>query len=299
MEIRQLNTFLKLASVLNFTQAGRDLGYSQPNVSMQIQQLEQEIGATLFNRIGRQVTLTQQGEQLLPYAQKIVSTAAKMENLLKTEEELTGTLRFGIVDTLNNWVIDRVLMRYHERFPKVKIEVSVDTAAVLRENLERGLLDTACLIDDPVPADKWNCVHRMEVPIVIAANRSSPLAQKQELMLADLREEEFILMEDSIAYCANFRNEMAKRGIEAQIAARIPSATLACRLVAQGNFLTVLPACIARLTRFHEELVILNVTDYRQMQYVQAICHPNKVLTPQVEGFLEALRVVIDDVLSS
>ena len=61
MEIRNLNTFLQVASIKNFTQAGRNLGYSQSNISAQIQQLEQEVGAPLFNRIGRQVTLTQYG----------------------------------------------------------------------------------------------------------------------------------------------------------------------------------------------------------------------------------------------
>lgn len=75
MEIRNLNTFLKVAALRNFTQASRELGYSQSNVSTQIQQLEREVGVPLFNRIGRSVSLTQYGEELLPYAQQIVSTS--------------------------------------------------------------------------------------------------------------------------------------------------------------------------------------------------------------------------------
>ena len=95
MEIRNLNTFLQVVSIKNFTQAAKILGYSQSNVSAQIQQLEREVGAPLFNRIGRQVTLTQHGEELIPYAQKIVATALLMENFLKslwTSGQEQGTL---------------------------------------------------------------------------------------------------------------------------------------------------------------------------------------------------------------
>ena len=66
MEIRNLYTFLQVASTQNFTQASRILGYSQSNVSTQIQQLEEDVGAKLFDRIGRGVVLTQYGQQLVP-----------------------------------------------------------------------------------------------------------------------------------------------------------------------------------------------------------------------------------------
>ena len=96
MEIRNLNAFLKVAALKNFTQAARDLGYAQSNISAQIAQLEQELGVPLFNRIGRQVSLTQFGEELLPYAQELCSTAIKIENLHKSEEFLAGTVRIDV-----------------------------------------------------------------------------------------------------------------------------------------------------------------------------------------------------------
>ncbi len=83
MEIRNLQTFVMAASLLNFTQTAKELGYSQSNISMQIQQLEEEVGAKLFDRIGRSVSLTQQGQDLLPYAQQIVSLSEQMSNALK------------------------------------------------------------------------------------------------------------------------------------------------------------------------------------------------------------------------
>lgn len=296
MEIRQLNTFLQLAAVLNFTQAGRNLGYSQPNISMQIQQLEQEIGAPLFNRMGRQISLTQYGEQLLPYAQQIVSTATKMENFLKSEEALGGTLRFGVVDSMFGKIQDRLLLSYHKLFPKVLVDVVSASSAVLLERLEHGLLDVACLIDSPVSKVKWNCWHMAEIPIGIIASQNNPLAQRDSLTLADLGNEKFILMEDTVAYSALFQTEMASRGIPLRTAIKMPNAILACRLVAASSFLSVLPQYNVSRSRQRENLRILNVTDYAQMQYVQVLLHPNKVLIPQIEGFLDLLCSIIDDV---
>ena len=146
MEIHQLNIFIHVATIKNFTQTGRTLGYSQSNISAQIQQLEKEVGAPLFNRIGRTVTLTQYGEELLPYAQQIVSTAIRMENFLRSDEAISGTIKIGIVESLFEVVMEKTISNYHKRFPNVRIELTVDGTANLKEMLQQGILDFACLI---------------------------------------------------------------------------------------------------------------------------------------------------------
>lgn len=90
MEIRNLNTFLQVAVMRSFTKAGEVLGYSQSNVSAQVKQLEDELGVPLFNRVGRSITLTQYGEDLVGYAQSIVSTAATIENIMRKKRDYRG-----------------------------------------------------------------------------------------------------------------------------------------------------------------------------------------------------------------
>ena len=79
MEINYLKTFLQVAFTKNFTKTGKILGYSQSSISAQIQQLEKEVGVKLFDRIGKKVALTQHGEEMLPYAQQIISTYTQIE----------------------------------------------------------------------------------------------------------------------------------------------------------------------------------------------------------------------------
>lgn len=147
MEIRLLQTFLQAATLRNFTFTAKTMGYSQSNVSAQIQQLEEELGAPLFNRIGKSVTLTQYGEQLIPHARELVSMSVRLENFMKSEEALGGTIHVGIVESLFQCFIEPVILQYHKHFPNVNIELTVDSTSALKELLANGQLDMACLID--------------------------------------------------------------------------------------------------------------------------------------------------------
>ena len=186
MELRNLKTFLRVAALKNFTAAGVELGYSQANISAQIKQLEREVGAPLFDRIGRTVSLTQYGEALLPYARSIVSTAVEMESLLRRDEDLAGVIRVGMVESLFDALAPDLLPAYHRAYPRVQIELSVDATATLKEALSRGTLDLACLIDDPLPPGQWQVLAAAETRAVAAVNSSHPLAGRGRVRVEEL-----------------------------------------------------------------------------------------------------------------
>jgi DNA-binding transcriptional LysR family regulator len=295
MEIRNLNTFLQVAAIQNFTQAARLLGYSQSNVSAQIQQLEQDVGAPLFDRIGRSVTLTQYGRNLLPFAQQIVTTAFRMENLCRSETAMTGTIRIGIVESLFEVFFEAAIQRYHHRFPHVKVELTVDAASTLQELLKKNQIDFACLIDDPLLLTEWNCWYSLQVSIVIASNPTNALTLKKQVDFDDLKNQEFILMEESATYSINFIRSMAARGIEVNPFLILQNARIARRLVENGDYITVLPIYSVKEAIEKGSVTLLKNLDYEQHQNVQFILHRNKVLTPLIEGFLEELRNEVQD----
>jgi len=297
MEIRNLNTFLKVASLQNFTQASRELGYSQSNVSAHIQQLESEIGMPLFNRIGRSVSLTQYGEELLPYAHQIVSTALQIDGLFKSDEALGGTIRIGTVESLFNLLMENTVINYHKRFPRVKIELSADATSTLKNNLQRDLLDAACLIDDPLPKTDWYCWHTFEVPIVVVANPSHPLSDRGRVKIEDLSGQDFILMEELAPYTVHFQRIMASHYIEYHSFLKLQSADMARSLVEKGSFLSVLPLYSVKDSVIQGKICILDIPELKQVQSVQLVFHINKVLTPQVQGFTEELRDVFQKVI--
>ena len=293
MEIRNLNTFLKVAALQNFTQASRELGYSQSNVSAQIKQLEQEVGAPLFNRIGKNVSLTSYGEELLPYARQIVSTALKIESFLKAEGDMVGTIHVGMVDSLYELLLDSAFLSYHRRFPKVHIELTVDATAALKDRLQRGQLDMACLIDDPLPSNEWHVWDSVDVPVVIVANPQHPLANQDSVSMEELADREWILMEGTAPYTLHFQSLLAGKKLEIQPFLKLQSADTARRLAEREPFLSLLPLYTVNASIQSGQLKVLRVPEWEQSQHVQLALHHSKVVTPQIEGFLEELRGVL------
>lgn len=102
MEIRNLITFTKVAETQSLSKAAKLLGYAQSTVTMQMQQLEQELGAQLYERVGKQIRITQTGQEFLSYAAAIVRMS---EDALKVGKQdtsaITGSLRLGISSQLS------------------------------------------------------------------------------------------------------------------------------------------------------------------------------------------------------
>lgn len=289
MEIRNLKTFLRVAALMNFTAAARELGYSQANVSAQIKQLEEEVGAPLFNRIGRNVTLTQYADALLPYARSIVATAAQMENLLKSEADVGGVVRVGMVESLFDALAEEALLAYHHRFPKVQIEVEVDSTLALKAALRRGTLDVACLIDDPLPPHEWQIACSAEADVVVAASPFHPLASRKRIMPEELAAQEFVLMESSAPYCVSFQNELSRREVELRPFLTLQRSDMARKLLQVGTFLSVLPRYAIAASIADGSVCVLPMSGLSLTQTVQVVLHRDKVPTPQLTGFVAVL----------
>lgn len=141
MEIRTLLTFARIAETGSFSRTAEQLGYSQSAVTMQIKQLEGELNTLLFERIGKQVKLTQAGSRLLPYAVEMLETLQKAEHSVREPEEITGQLRIGTSESFVMSVLPPVFASLQEICPLV--EVTVQTALVpdLFQKLRQNEID--------------------------------------------------------------------------------------------------------------------------------------------------------------
>ena len=297
MEIRNLNTFLRVASLQNFTRAARELGYSQSNVSAQIKQLETELAHPLFDRIGKNIFLTTYGEALIPYARQIMATSLEMETFMKSEETMDGTIQVGMTDSLSELLLDDALIAYHRRFPHVHIELSVDSTSSLLDKLSHGQLDTACIIGNALPAVSWNIWKSRMVPIVIVTNPRHPLTQKESLSNADLDGQQFILMEETAPYTQLFRNFLAENRLECHPFLQLQSADTARRLVEREPFISVLPIYTVQSSIKSGHLCQLAFPSWSEVQYLQMVLIRSKTMTPLINGFLEEFDKTLEETL--
>lgn len=113
MELRTVNTFLHIAELHSFSRTARQLGYSQSAVSSQIAQLEAELGTPLFDRVGKTVRLTDAGQTFLGYARTLLETAQQAQAALQPAQQVRGSLRIALADSVCSTFLPGLLQRYH------------------------------------------------------------------------------------------------------------------------------------------------------------------------------------------
>ena len=134
-----------------------------------------------------------------------------------------------MTDSISELLLEEAFLSYHRRFPKVQLEISLDTTVNLLERMRRGELDAACVITAPLPPTEWQIVAEREVPIVAAANPALPLARQKSVTLRELAEQELVMMETEAPYSIQFEQTMARQHLECKPVFRLQSAETALR----------------------------------------------------------------------
>lgn len=159
MELRVLNYFLAIAREENFTKAANMLHVTQPTLSRQIADLEQELGVKLFVRSNHNIILTEDGMILKRRAQEILSLADKTKrDFLQKDEALSGTISIGSGEFRSTKYLAKIIAEFHKKYPDVKYEIYSGNAGNIRDYIERGLLDLG-LMSEPIDVRKYNFVN--------------------------------------------------------------------------------------------------------------------------------------------
>ena len=194
MELRELRYFLALAQEQNFSRAAEFLHTTQPNLSRQIQNIENELDKKLIIRGKRVITLTEDGMLLRKRAQQIVELYDKTENeLLVAPKEIKGTISIGGGESYLNLFIADKISKLRETYPQITFDIkSLDTIDAIEE-LDKGLLDFAIIVE-PTDISKYNYVRLPSHDTFgIITRKDSPLALKEYITPSDLNNLPLIL----------------------------------------------------------------------------------------------------------
>ena len=185
MEFRELSTFLQVAKLQSFSKAAKVLGYSQAAVTIQIKQLEQELGVHLFDRIGKQTSLTHQGSVFYDHAASIMRDIAQAKDAVSHPQKLNGHLCIGTIESICASLFPSLLTEYHKLHPEVNISIRTDSPDQLLEQINGNQLDLVYFMDKRVYDVKWEKVLEEPEEIVVAATADHPLAQRSEPLSLD------------------------------------------------------------------------------------------------------------------
>ncbi len=148
MDLVKLQSFLVLAEVKNFTKAADQLFLSQPALTKQIQTLENELGVTLFNRVGKSTFLTAEGEMLVNYAkQTIAAYNNALEHIKQIQNLEEGTLNFGATNFIGVYLMPEIIAKFKNRYPKITINMTINSSTNILKKLHLNQLEFAFVSD--------------------------------------------------------------------------------------------------------------------------------------------------------
>ena len=187
MEIRVLRYFLEIAREENMTRASERLHVSQPTLSKQMKDLEEELGKKLFRRGSASIHLTDEGMLLRKRAEDIIAMVDKTKNEFKSLNEITGgDVYIGCAESYQIRYLAEIIRDFRESYPLLKYHILSGDTLQVAERLDRGLLDFAVIVEPP-NLQKYNYI---ELPVAdtwgVVMRKDCPLAKQQSITADDL-----------------------------------------------------------------------------------------------------------------
>lgn len=242
--LRQLRYLSALARHRHFGRAAEDCAVSQPALSMQVRELEREIGAELVERRPGDITLTDTGLDVAQRAEQILAATRDLIDFARHRDVLSGSLKLGIIPTLAPYVLPRLLPRLQAKYPALRLEVRETQTKLLVEELARGELDAAMLALPVEGADVETLPLFDDAFLLAVPAADAPLRGRVNVTDVDqcrliLLEEGHCLRDQALAFCAAPKLAASSRGALARLGAT--SLATVMQMVANGHGVTLLP----------------------------------------------------------
>jgi DNA-binding transcriptional LysR family regulator len=194
LTLRQLKIFEAVARHLSFTRASKELHLTQPAVSMQVKQLEEEVGLPLFEQVGKKIFLTEAGEEMQRYAASVITTLAEASLVFDEMRGLErGRLRIAVASTAN-YFVPQLLASFCQRYPNVRVSLDVTNRKRLLDALSANDTDLVIMGKPPQHMDLV-AESFMDNPLVVIAPPGHPLANERNIPLKRLQGETFLVRE--------------------------------------------------------------------------------------------------------
>ena len=288
LTLRQLKVFESVARHLNYTRAAEELHLTQPAVSMQVKQLEDQLGVALFEQLGKRIHLTDAGREVLGYARSITQQLDELEGVLNRMKGLGGgRLRISVATTAN-YFIPTLLGTFSRRFPDVTISLDVTNRETLLRQLTENTVDLVVMGQPPVEADVEADAF-MDNPLVVVAPPGHPLAKEKRIPLSRLQEETFLVRESGSGTRIAMERFFSERGMKLKTGMEVGSNEAIKQSVQAGLGLGLLSRATLEQELALKRLVVLDIEDFPIMRHWYIVHRRGKRLSPAAQAFKEFL----------
>ncbi|HKL58171.1 MAG TPA: LysR family transcriptional regulator [Sphaerochaeta sp.] len=288
MTLRDLRVFAQVAKTLSMSESATILGCAQPTVSHVIATIEEEYGVRLFERLSRRLYLTDDGSYLLSYAQGILSLYDEVDANLGSYA-LPVVLRMGATITVGSSIMGRLVSRFEEEHPLIRVEVYVDNTEAIEALLRESRLDLA-LVEGQVMHPSLVTEEVLPDSLVLVAATAFPIPS--EVDLSDFEGLPFILREKGSGTRDLFMKLLKERGVSIREKWVCHSSDAILSAVLSGQGLTVISR---RLVAPHLETGTMREVTIRGVSFARMFSlafHKDKFFTPPLEQLVKDIRLL-------
>jgi LysR family cyn operon transcriptional activator len=240
MELRQLKYFVKSAEYLNFSVAAKHLYITQSTLSQQIKQLEFELGFELFLRNSRHISLTEAGEEFLPFARKTIQDAEDgVQRLYDLQHVKTGTLRIGVTYSLST-VLTEAVIGFIKAYPGIKLEIIYKTVDELLTLLRERKVDFVLSYKPLCNAPDIASMFLFENALALVVDKEHPLAERKNIKLQELSGKELLLPSKGLQARTMFDRLIEGKNFLFNSSLELNETNILLQMVATGHYATIL-----------------------------------------------------------
>lgn len=266
LTLRQLQVFEKVATHLNYSRAAEALYLSQPAVSMQIKQLEENLGLPLFEQMGKKIFLTEAGREVLHYSRSILQQVTEMEAVFADMKGLgQGSLTLSVVNTAN-YFTPQLLAEFCRQHPKISVKLNVANRDAVLQQLADNSTDLAIMGQPPEGLD-LTAERFLDNPLVVIAAADHPLAGAGLIRLDQLAQETFLSREKGSGTRSAMERIFAQHHIQPHIGMEVETNEAIKQAVQAGMGLGILSLHSIELELETGRLAVLNVEHFPLLRH--------------------------------
>lgn len=196
MEFHQLRYVCAIADTGSFSRAAERCRVAQPSLSQQVLKLEEDLGAKLFDRLGRSVRLTEAGREFVPHARSILSQMeAARAGVEDKRTDVRGSVTVGVIPTIAPYLMPKCVAAFSKKYPDAKLRILEETTPVLAESLKNLSIDLA-ILSLPLRHKEFEVLPLQTEPLYAVLPKDHPKCGAKTLTLKELRGESFVLLRD-------------------------------------------------------------------------------------------------------
>jgi DNA-binding transcriptional LysR family regulator len=291
MELRQIRTFRTIATLRSFHKAAKVLNYAQSTVSEQIKNLEIDLNMQLFKRDGKGIMLTEAGELLLQYAQRMLDIEDELKSQIIIKDEHQGALFIRMPQTVSTYYLPSVLTKFHEKYPKIRCSFNSSAFFPLEQEFKSGMTNLAFLItDEEYQAPNLITETLTNIPLFFVTNPNNPLVSKKEIDINDFKNQTLILPQQDCSYRRMIERTLTEAKIEPKVILDFNSNEAIRKCVIEGTGMTLISDKIIKDDISNNLLSILPWKGKDFKAKLLMIWRKDKWISPVLQTFMDLIR---------